>query len=72
MDGRTTLEEVKANLFGGVRGRRLGGHHLYVVVRHLLAADDSVGLDRPNRLGDLTKGRRSRFVPSLMDLSCLP
>ena len=32
MDGRTTLEEVEANLFGGVRGRRLGGHHLYVVV----------------------------------------
>ena len=72
MDGRTTLEEVEANLFGGVRGRRLGGHHLYVVVQHLSAADDSVGCDRPNRLGDLGRGRRSRFVPSLTDLSCLP
>ena len=72
MDGRTTLEEVEANLFRGVRGRRLSGHHLYVVVQHLSAADDSVGCDRPNRLGDLAEGRRSRFVPSLTDLSCLP
>ena len=72
MDGRTTLGEVDANLFGGVRGRRLGSHHLYVVVQHLSAADDSVGCDRPNRLGDLTEGRRSRFVPSLTDSSCLP
>ena len=44
MDGRTTLEEVEANLFGGVRGRRLSGHHPCVVVQHLSAADDSVGL----------------------------
>ena len=42
MDGKTTLEEVEANLFGGARGRRLSGHHLYVVVQHLSAADDSV------------------------------
>ena len=72
MDGRTTLEEVEANLFGGVRGRRLSGHHPCVMVQHLSAADDSVDSARPNRLGDLAGGRRSRFVPSLTDLSCLP
>ena len=72
MDGRTTLEKVEANLFGGARGRRLSGHHPCVVVQHLSAADDSVDSARPNRLGDLAEGRRSRFVPSLTDLSCLP
>ena len=72
MDGRTTLEEVKARLFGGARGRRRGGSHPHAMVRHLSAADDSVGCDRPNRLGDLAEGRSSRFVPSVTDLSCLP
>ena len=55
-----------------VRGRRRGGSHPHAVVRHLSAADDSVDCDEPYRLGDLAEGRRSRFVPSITDLSCLP
>ena len=35
-DRKTTLEEVEANLFGGAQGRRLSGHHSYVVVQHVL------------------------------------
>ena len=72
MDGRTTLVEVEASLFGGVRGRRLGGHHSCVVVQHLSAADDSVGHE--DRIALVISPRVGGVgpFPVLTDLSCLP
>ena len=58
------MNEVEANLFGGVRGRRCGGHHPRFVDQHVLAANDSVDSDWPYCLGDLIYSVGGGSVPS--------